>query len=263
MLTESNPIFAVSGVRETVRYYREVLGFESEWFWFGKGGDAPPDFGGVHWGKVNVMFCLQPELIGKIDGHQHAFHVDDVQALYERHRANGVQIISDIGNKPWGLREYTVCDLNGYHLRFGGPVTYERPATATETLPEHIGIELRKPTLEEYLALAGAVGWNQDRETMQPALEQALFGVVGTDTRDGTCVGMLRVCGDPRQYSIWDVIVLPGHQGQKIGTAMMEAALAELRRRGRPGTIVSLYTGKAQFYTRLGFREGGAMCLHL
>jgi putative acetyltransferase len=95
------------------------------------------------------------------------------------------------------------------------------------------------------------------------ALERSLFGVVAIDTRDGGAVGMLRVCGDPRQYSIWDVMVLPGHQGRKIGTAMLESAVAELRRRGPAGTMVSLFTGNPRFYERVGFKESPAMCLTL
>jgi uncharacterized glyoxalase superfamily protein PhnB len=45
--------------------------------------------------------------------------VHDVDALYARHQQNGVMIISPLEKKPWGMREYTVQDPNGYHLRFG------------------------------------------------------------------------------------------------------------------------------------------------
>src|SRR5436305_241613 len=144
MLHISEPILAVTDVRATIAYYRTVLGFESEWLW----GD-PPDFGGVRAGHVQVMFCRQPDLQPRVEGHQHMFRVDDVQALYERHQAAGAQIISDIGNRPWGMREYTVRDPNGYHLRFGGSATYERPSTATDVLPTHVRIDRRMATLDE------------------------------------------------------------------------------------------------------------------
>ena len=53
----SGPVFAVKDVRETVAYYRTVLGFESEWLW-----GEPPTFGGMCWGRIQVMFCQQPAL---------------------------------------------------------------------------------------------------------------------------------------------------------------------------------------------------------
>src|SRR5437773_7764093 len=105
------------------------------------------------------MFCQQPGLAGKVEGHQHAFFCEDIDSLRERHRASGAPVISEIANKPWGVREYTVRDLNGYHLRFGGPATYERPAGAQRTLPEFIRIVERVTSVEEDAALRAAVGW--------------------------------------------------------------------------------------------------------
>jgi ribosomal protein S18 acetylase RimI-like enzyme len=155
-----------------------------------------------------------------------------------------------------------VRDVNGYHLRFAGDLKYERPKTGTDSLPAHIRLELRKPTLDEYVTLMNAVGWTSDPATMPGALEHSLFGIVAIDTRDQQTVGMLRVCGDGRYYTIWDVIVQPTHQGQKIGSEMMKTALAELRRRGPKGAFVGLFTGKRGFYERLGFGQGG-MCTTL
>ena len=81
--------------------------------------------------------------------------------------------------------------------------------------------------------------------------------------RDNLPVGVVRVTGDGRYFMIWDVIVRPSHQGQKIGTAMMELAVAELRRRGPRGAFVGLFTGKPEFYERVGFRRDGGMHLAL
>jgi hypothetical protein len=59
--------------------------------------------------------------------------------------AAGALIIEPIENKPWNVREYTVRDCNGYHLRFGGPTTYERPVNRTDALPAHIRIDACVP----------------------------------------------------------------------------------------------------------------------
>jgi len=263
MFTASEAILAVSDVRATVAFYRDVLGFTEEWLWSGGSDDGTPTFGGVRCGQAHIMFSLQPQLQPKIEGHTHWLRVEDAQGMYERHKSAGAQIVREIENKPWGFREYTVRDPNGYHLRIAGPINYVRPSTGADTLPAHIRIELRKPTLEEYVALTKSVGWNVDEPRMPDALEHSLFGVVATDTRDGQAVAMLRVCGDGRYYSIWDVIVSPTHQGQKIGREIMQCALTEMRRRGPKGAYVGLFTGKAGFYEQLGFREGGGMSLSL
>jgi GNAT superfamily N-acetyltransferase len=258
MIDHSEPIFSVSDVVQTVRFYCDVLGFGSEWLW-----GEPPTFGGARSGKANVMFCQQPQMKGKLEGHQHWFSVEDADAMMEKHRAAGAEIISAIESKPWGAREYTVRDLNGYHLRFGGPIKYERPAGATEALPGHIAIEARLATIDEYAALCQSVGWSFNPPQMTEALAHSRLGVVAVDTRDQATVGMLRICGDGRQFSIWDVMVAQSHQGQKIGSAMIERALAELRKIGRNGTMVALFTGKEPFYERLGFSSAKAMQLTL
>jgi catechol 2,3-dioxygenase-like lactoylglutathione lyase family enzyme len=88
-LSRSEAILAVADVAAAMRFYRDKLGFTGEWLW-----DDPPTFGGVSWGKVSVMFCLQPALAAKVEGHQHAFFVTGIERLYERHRDNGVCSVS-------------------------------------------------------------------------------------------------------------------------------------------------------------------------
>jgi ribosomal protein S18 acetylase RimI-like enzyme len=254
MLNKSEPIFAVDDVPATIQFYREVLGFQTDWLW----GD-PPTFGGVGWGPIQILFGKHPELRCKIEGHQHMFRVDDVRGLYEKHKAAGAPIVSDIGNKPWGQCEYTVRDINGYHLRFVGPSVYERPKTATDLLPPHIRIEKRTPTVDDFTRLMESVGWSCDRSIVPRALQYAIFCIVATDTRNSQVVGVLRVCGDGRHYDIWDVAVQPDYQGQKIGTTMVEMAMKELRQLGPAGAFVGLFTPKESFYRRLGFISGGGM----
>ena len=261
-LKASEAILAVSDVAATVKFYREVLGFQSEWFW----GD-PPTFAGVRWGKVHVMFCLQPALARAIEGHQHAFNCDDIDGLRERHRAAGAPVISEIENKPWGIREYTVRDNNGYHLRFGGPQTYERPAGARRTMPDHVRIDERMPSVQEHLALADSVGWKSDAESMTLALRNSLFGVVAVDTRERgkeRVVGCVRVVGDgARFFYVQDVMVMPEFQHQRIGSALMESVMGWLKREAPKGAYIGLFTGKPAFYERYGFQSGNGMSLCL
>jgi GNAT superfamily N-acetyltransferase len=111
--------------------------------------------------------------------------------------------------------------------------------------------------------LTVGVSWVVDRENMPKALANSLLGVVAIDTRDGQTIGMARASGDGRFYMIWDVIVLPPYQGQKIGTALMERTLEELRRIGPKGAFVGLFAYKRGFYQTLGFTDGCGMHIAL
>ena len=113
-IIKSEAILATADVAATIKFYREQLGFTKEWFW-----DDPPTHGGVEWGEIDLMFQKNVELAKHVEGHQHYFFVSDVDALYATHQANGVTIVSPLERKPWGMREYTVRDPSGYHLRFG------------------------------------------------------------------------------------------------------------------------------------------------
>jgi ribosomal protein S18 acetylase RimI-like enzyme len=259
MITSSTAVLAAADVRSTVDFYCRVLGFKQQWLW----GD-PPAFGCVGLGRVELFLCQQPELAGTVEGHMHCFDVDDLQALHDRHVAAHAPIVSPLENKPWNVREYTVRDPNGYHLRFMGRLTYERPATALAAVPSHVRIDAGVPGYDTYASLSVSVGWAIDEPSMRSALAQTFAGVVAIDTRDGQVVGMTRATGDGRYFMIWDVIVRPSHQGQKIGAAMVHRALEELRRRGvPPGAFVGLFTGRPGFYETLGFKSGGGMHLAL
>jgi GNAT superfamily N-acetyltransferase len=250
-LCRSDAILAVADVPAAVRFYCDKLGFTGEWLW----GD-PPTFGGVSWGKVSVMFCLQPDLAAHVEGHQHYFFVRGIDRLHERHRQNGLPIVSPLEAKPWGLREYTVRDANGYHLRFGEPVTPHASSAPAKQLPEGVRLVERLPTVAEYETLVRAVGWATyiNLEAAPAALQQTLFSVVAVD--GDRAVGTARVVGDGETACyVQDVMVLPDHQRQGIGTALMGAVM-DYFRRGTPRlSSLGLFTGRnlAGFYERHGF----------
>jgi GNAT superfamily N-acetyltransferase len=250
-LSHSEAILAVADVAATVRYYCDKLGFTGDWLW-----DDPPTFGGVSWDKVSVMFCLQPALAARVAGHQHAFFVSGIDRLYERHLQNGVQVISPLEPKPWGLREYTVRDINGYHLRFGEPVTRHATGTQAKPLPEGVRLVERVPTVEEYDVLVRAVGWAKytNVEAIAAALRNTLYAVVAVE--GDLAVGLARVVGDGAMaFYVQDVVVLPKHQRQGVGTALMEAVMGYFRRSTPRRSAIGLFTGRnlAGFYERHGF----------
>ena len=259
VLSRSEAILAVADVAAAVRFYRDKLGFTGEWLW----GD-PPTFGGVSWGRVGVMFCLQPELAARVEGHQHAFFVSGVGELHERHRQNGVQVVSPLEAKPWGLREYTVRDPNGYHLRFGEPVTPSVPSAPARELPEGVRLVERLPTVAEYETLVRAVGWARytNLEAAPTALRNTLYSVVAVEGEEA--VGMARVVGDgATAFYVQDVMVLPAYQRRGVGTALMRAVMGHFEQAAPRQASIALFTGRglAGFYGLHGF-EGPESSLY-
>src|SRR5579872_899271 len=149
-----SPILAVPDVLAAVAYYVGVLGFDHDFLW-----QDPPTHGAVRRGPVQIQFSLNPSLASRTAGAQYFFFVRAVEEFHTLHRANGAEIISPIENKPWGLREYTVRDPFGYQLRFAGPEKFEKPANARDSLPPHIHIVERMPTIEEYITITKSVNW--------------------------------------------------------------------------------------------------------
>jgi len=249
-LRHSEPIFPVADVVATVRYYRAVLGFADQWLW----GD-PPDFGGVRWGKISVMFAQQSGPDANVGGQWHSFFVDGIDALCDLHRRNGATICSPLEAKPWGLREYTVRDLNGHYLRFGQRGS-DRSATAGREPASTVAIVERLPNLDEYQGLIQAVGWARivPTDTAGEALANARFGVVAVD--GDRVVGAGLVLGDGATLAyLKDIMVLPEWQGRRIGSRIVQALLDIIRRTAPGGMLVTLFTGQnlAEFYEQFGF----------
>ncbi len=245
LVLSSTAILACSDICKTVDFYKLVLGFENSWTY----GD-PPTFGSVSGQGVTLMFCLQPEIADHIEGHQHWIQTKNINELYLSHKSKGARIVSELDDKPWGMREYTVRDLNGYHLRFAQIIS--PPTEKSKKTPHDLTIEVRNPSQEEYASIAGKLF---NHKTLSPRLVAGTWnGVVASLPHVGP-IGVLRIMEDsPGWFSIWDVAVLPEWQYQGIGTLMIEAAI-KLIKTHSPSAIVYLFTFKHGFYERLGFKQ--------
>jgi catechol 2,3-dioxygenase-like lactoylglutathione lyase family enzyme len=130
---------AMTDVARAAEYYVERLGFTLGFTW----GD-PPTFAGVNLGETQIFLqdgTPTPQGAGVY------FMVSDPDALYEFHRASGVEIASEIADRAYEMRDYTVRDLEGYSLTFG----WHRPATEPALPIERADVPVR---LEKRLAAA-------------------------------------------------------------------------------------------------------------
>lgn len=259
MIKRSEPVFAVKDLGETLAFYRDVLGGVDEWTY-----GEPADFGGIRLGGAQLKFGLQPELAERVAGHEHFIYCDPIDGVYKQHRAAGARIVQELKSQPWGMREYVVEDPNGYQLRFVTFSAFEPSAEKAGPMPERYAVERRLAAWSEYEVLHESVGWGPSGFSAE-GLAASCAGVVAIDSEsDGRAVGMARAVRDAgKWYSIWDVVVLPEHQGRRVGESMMQALLEELRADAPAGAQVILLTHQQRFYEKLGFAEGGCMQLRL
>jgi GNAT superfamily N-acetyltransferase len=199
------------------------------------------------------MFALESGPGARVGGQWHSFFVEGIDVLYGLHNRNGATISSPLEAKPWGLREYTVRDLNGHYLRFGQRGSI-RPAGRVPA--SDVTIVERLPTPEEHLVLSQAVGWaDKDRlDRSVLTLSGARLGAVAVS--GDRAVGMGMILGDGATFAyVKDIVVHPEWQARGIGTRIVEALLAIIRRSRPEGMLVTLFTGQhlAEFYEQFGF----------
>ncbi len=106
------PVLATTDVIKTAEYYRDVLGFAVDDTF------SSPEWTMLWADQCQLFLSLNPTAAETAAGQQVMICVPGVDDMYEKHKANGAKIISDLKNQPWGLREYIIEDPNGYHLRF-------------------------------------------------------------------------------------------------------------------------------------------------
>jgi hypothetical protein len=75
------------------------------------------------------------------------FHIGDADELYEYHRMNGMEVVEPPGDRPYGLRDYSVRDLYGYRLTFGHPIFNIGPPVKIERVDVPVRLEKRLAAL--------------------------------------------------------------------------------------------------------------------
>lgn len=115
------------------------------------------------------------------------------------------------------------------------------------------------PAVEDYLRLRREAGLTlRTPEQAELALPGSWRACHVTQRTDGTTVGMGRVIGDGGWYfHIVDMAVLPAHQRQGIGDAVLTHLLDEIRQAAPDDAFVSLMADPPgrRLYARHGFSE--------
>ena len=103
-------MIVVQDVLKSVGYYRDALGFHTE-FLYGE----PTFYAGVE--RDNVLAVRESR---RKPGQQAMnVFVADVDALYEELKASGAKLLNAPKDYAYGMRDFNVADLDGNELCFG------------------------------------------------------------------------------------------------------------------------------------------------
>jgi predicted enzyme related to lactoylglutathione lyase len=103
------PELPVRDVELAQQHYRDALGFDIGWL------NETREIGAVSRGAVAIFLrrTSQP-----FDGAVHWVFADDIDATYAELTAAGARIVEPMERKHWGLRQFTVEDLDGNRFYF-------------------------------------------------------------------------------------------------------------------------------------------------
>jgi predicted enzyme related to lactoylglutathione lyase len=103
------PELPVEDVERSQQHYRDVLGFEIGWLEPDKG------IGSASRGRVVVFFRKRTQ---PFEPAVHWVFAEEIEATYQELQALGANIVQPLALMPWGLRQFTVDDLDGNRFYF-------------------------------------------------------------------------------------------------------------------------------------------------
>lgn len=103
------PELPVEDVVRAQQHYHDALGFEIGWV------DPDGDIGAVSREPVAIFFRKRER---PFEPAVHWIFAPDLDASYQELRARGARIVEPLATKPWGLRQFTVEDLDGNRFYF-------------------------------------------------------------------------------------------------------------------------------------------------
>jgi uncharacterized glyoxalase superfamily protein PhnB len=103
------PELPVEDVERAQRHYHDVFGFEIGWLY--PGGDI----GAVSGDSVVIFFRRRTR---PFEPAVHWIHAADIDVAYQAMHSSGARITEPLERKPWGLRQFTVEDIDGNRFYF-------------------------------------------------------------------------------------------------------------------------------------------------
>jgi|SRR6185369_11734643 len=117
------PELPVADVELAQQHYRDSLGFQVGWLYPDK------EIGAVSRGNVAIFFRKKKR---PFEPAVHWIFAEDIDATYQELRSLGANIADPLEAKPWGLRQFTVKDLDGNIFYFHHDLPTHRMAASLD-----------------------------------------------------------------------------------------------------------------------------------
>jgi uncharacterized glyoxalase superfamily protein PhnB len=111
------PHLPVRNVEETVKWYKENLGFTEEWFY----GNPVTD-GGCRRDEMRVIFGIGSNPFEPPKDISLILFVENVEEIYSEVQQRGLPVYRSLKTYDYGIKEFSILDCNGYQLRFSESV---------------------------------------------------------------------------------------------------------------------------------------------
>jgi predicted enzyme related to lactoylglutathione lyase len=98
------PELPVVDVERAQQHYGDVLGFKIGWLYPDK------EIGAVSRGDVAIFFRKRKP---PFEPAVHWIFAENIDATYEELKSMGANVVEPLEKKPWGLRQFTVKDVDG------------------------------------------------------------------------------------------------------------------------------------------------------
>ena len=98
------PELPVTDVERAQQHYRDVLGFQVNWLYQDK------SIGAVSRGDCGIFLRKRTP---PFEAAVHWIFAPDIDATYHELKSSGANIVEPLERKPWGLRQFTLEDLDG------------------------------------------------------------------------------------------------------------------------------------------------------
>ena len=103
------PELPVADVERARQHYHEAMGFDLAWL------DPSKEIGAVSRGDVAVFFRKRSAPFEPVT---HWVFAEDIDATYRELQSLGANIVDPLEQKPWGLRQFTIEDVDGHRFHF-------------------------------------------------------------------------------------------------------------------------------------------------
>jgi uncharacterized glyoxalase superfamily protein PhnB len=115
------PFLPVRNLRETLDFYKNSFGFYDDWML----GDKD---GGIKRDDLRLLFGENPEHLKHINNDEHrleiVWFVENVDDIYAEFKERKLKIVANhLQDEAWGIREFTVEDINGYLIRISETIS--------------------------------------------------------------------------------------------------------------------------------------------